>query len=510
THSSMFHRLLFAPTSFFDANSLGTIASRFSRDLECVDRAFIERLNALLYNAAMVLGSCVLMCYAAPYLAAVLVAVAALYALVMRYYNGTAVNLRSLEATCRTPMISLIGEALSGLDVVRSYGVTDAFRKEHTDAYESSANALYNVGALQLWFNQQLGMLYALIVVFMTVMVAGLMTSYDSATRSSQMTVLSLAVTYTVSMPVGYLMNLFTELDTFYGSVERATEYATEIEQEAGAPKIPLPWAGAADEPAAATSVADDWPRGGGVEFEDVCLRYRSDLPLALNGLTVQLRAGEHIGVVGRTGSGKSTLIQALFRLVELDAGRVVLDGVETGKVPLGRLRAGMTIVPQDPMVFQGTVRANIDPLCLYTDETCESALRRVGLMDSGFNLSSSVEESGGNMSTGQRQLLCLARAMVRSRPLLVMDEATANVDGATDERMQEIVRTDFAHLTTITIAHRLDTIIESDKILVMDKGRLVEFDTPRKLLADRTSVFFSIASGLGEEQLSNLIMRAH
>jgi ABC-type multidrug transport system fused ATPase/permease subunit len=501
THASMFHRLLYAPTSFFDANALGAVVTRFSRDLDCVDRTFLERMNNLLYTAIMVVGSCVLMCYAVPYLAAVLVGVAFLYGAVLRYFNATAVNLRSLEAASRAPMISLIGEALGGLDVIRSYGVVDAFRDEHTQAVKSSAHTLYNVGALQLWFNQQLGSTYALIVLFMTVMVAGLMTSYDYETRSSQTAVLSLAVTYTVSIPLTYLMNLFTELDTFYGSVERAAEYATAIEQETDAPQ----WGATAQENSV---VADSWPSSGAVDFEGVCLRYRPDLPLALNGLTVAIRTGEHVGVVGRTGSGKSTLIQALFRLVELDAGSVVVDGAKAAGIPLGRLRSAMTIVPQDPMLFQGTVRANIDPLGVYAREVCQDALRRVGLAEN-FTLEDDIEESGGNLSTGQRQLLCLARAMVRSKPILVMDEATANVDGATDERMQEIVRNEFAKLTTITIAHRLDTIIDSDRILVMDKGRMVEFDSPAALLANRSSLFFSIASSLGDEQLANLTLRA-
>ncbi|CUG87056.1 ABC transporter, putative [Bodo saltans] len=514
THSAMFHRLLFAPTSFFDANTLGNIVSRFSRDLDCVDRSFIERLNALLYSSAIVVGSCILMCYAAPYLAAVLVAAAFAYGVVLRYFNATAVNLRAFEASCRTPMISLIGEALGGLDVIRSYGVSDEFRNEHIRAYQASAHALYNVGSLQLWFNQQLGVLNALIIVFMTFMVTGLMVSYDVETRNSQQSVLALAVTYTVSLSLGFLMNLFIELQTFYGSVERASEYATSIEQEAGAPKNVKELQDSANittstTTTATTVVSDDWPSQGAVQFEDVCLRYRPDLPRALDGLTVAMNPGEHIGVVGRTGSGKSTLIQALFRLVELDGGFVVVDGVETSGVALGRLRNGMTIVPQDPMLFQGTIRANIDPLGLYSDDACEKALQRVGLTEgTNFTLSSEIEESGGNLSTGQRQLLCLARAMVRNRPILVMDEATANVDGVTDERMQEIVRTDFSKLTTITIAHRLDTIIDSDKILVMDKGRMVEFDTPKALLGNHSSVFYSIASGLGEEQLNGLIAR--
>jgi ATP-binding cassette, subfamily C (CFTR/MRP), member 1 len=509
THAAMLHRLLYAPTSFFDTNTFGSVVSRFARDLDCVDRTFVERLNSMFYTTVIVFGSCVLMCYAAPYLTAVLAGVAVIYALVLRYFYATAVSLRGLEAACRTPMITLIGEALNGLDVIRSYGISGSLQLEHEKAFRSSHHALYNVGSLQLWFGVQLGILYSVIILVMTVMVTGLMASYDHATRTTQLPVLSLAVTYTVSLAIGYLMNLFTELQTFYGSVERTSEYATCLEQEAGAPKAP---AAALTTASPSPSRADDdhWPSRGGVKMDNVCLRYRPELPLALNGLTITIQPGEHIGVVGRTGSGKSTLIQALFRLVELDCGRVVLDGVTTSTVPLGRLRSAMTIVPQDPMLFQGTVRSNIDPLGLYSNDVCEAALRRVGLYDerSNFTLSSTIDESGANLSTGQRQLLCLARAMVRSRKILVMDEATANVDGATDERMQEIVRTDFATMTTITIAHRIDTIIDSDRILVMDKGRMVEFDTPRALLAKTDSIFYSIASGLGGEQLQNLIRR--
>jgi ABC-type multidrug transport system fused ATPase/permease subunit len=504
THTAMFHRLLHAPTSFFDANSFGAIVGRFSRDLDCVDRSFLERLNTAFYNTAIVLGSCVLMCYAAPYLAAVLVAVSFLYWALLRYYNVTAANIRSFEASSRTPMVSLMGEALTGLDVIRSYGMSERFRAEHTSAYEASARALYNVGSLQLWFNQQLGVLNAAIILFMTILVAGLMTSYDYSKRESQRSVLSLAVTYIVSLSLGFLMNMLTELQTFYGSVERVAEYATCLEQESGAPSWPM-----ADESRPSVTSADattEWPLHGGIVFDNVCLRYRPDLPRALNGLSVTIQPGEHIGVVGRTGSGKSTLIQALFRLVELDGGRVTIDDVDTQHVPLDRLRSAMTIVPQDPMIFRGTVRANMDPLEQYSTEQCDDALHRVGLAEA-FQLESSIGESGENLSTGQRQLLCLARAMVRNRPILIMDEATANVDGATDARMQEIVRTDFSKLTTITIAHRLDTIIDCDKILVMDNGSLAEFDTPKSLLANRDSVFYNLARGLGDEQLAKLIL---
>jgi ABC-type multidrug transport system fused ATPase/permease subunit len=236
----------------------------------------------------------------------------------------------------------------------------------------------------------------------------------------------------------------------------------------------------------------EGWPTRGEIKFTDAKLRYRHDLPLALQGATFAIRAGEHIGVVGRTGSGKSTIMQALFRLVELSAGSVEIDGIATGAVDIRQLRSRMTIIPQDPMLFKGTVRSNLDPFGEQEDEKLQRALREIG-MAGRVQLSSAVTENGECFSVGERQLLCLARAMVRDTRIILLDEATANVDAGSDQIMQQVIRKHFATCTTITIAHRLDTIMDSDRILLLDRGTVAEFASPEELLRNPASLFYSM-----------------
>ena len=484
SHKGMFNRVLHAPTSFFDVNPVGSITSRFSKDLEVTDIQISELVNTLLINLAAMLGTCALMCYAAPYLAAALVIIAVMYAVLVRYYQSTNAEQKRLEARNRDPMVCVMGELLSALPVLRAYGCLEELFDEHKGRYGQSARSVYSGRCLQRWFATRLDGINFLIVLSMTLISCGIMVSYSTAERQAQLATMSLGITYAVSLGASltFFISIVTELESQMTAVCRVTEFATTIAQEQRCAAVPE------------TVPAADWPAYGRVEFVDAQLRYREELPLALCGVTFTIAAGEHIGVVGRTGSGKSTVMQALFRLVELSAGSVLVDGISTASVDLHVLRSRMTIIPQDPMLFKGTIRSNLDPFGLYPDEKLHRAVDRIG-MGATVRLDMIVSENGDCFSVGQRQLLCLARAMVRDCKIILLDEATANLDSASDAIMQRIVRDDFASCTTITIAHRLDTVMDSSKILVLDKGLVVEYASPTELLANPNSQFYAMVS---------------
>ena len=280
-------------------------------------------------------------------------------------------------------------------------------------------------------------------------------------------------------------------------SVERILEYGR-LESEA--PAI---------NEGAAALLPDKWPSNGSVEFKHVNMRYSPDAPLILDDVSFLVEPGEKIGIVGRTGAGKSSLITALFRLVELESGQITLDHVDIAQLGLKNVRRSIFIIPQDPSLFSGSIRRNLDPFDEHKDDELWRALREAHLLklveSIPGQLDGSVTEGGDNLSVGQRQLLCLARALLRNNSILVLDEATANVDHETDESIQLTIRSNFADRTVLTIAHRLNTIIDMDKVLVMGSGRVIEYDEPHILLQNANSEFYSMIKQTGpyfEKQL--------
>jgi len=279
-------------------------------------------------------------------------------------------------------------------------------------------------------------------------------------------------------------VRMAAELETNIVAVERIKEYS-EVETEAE-------W----EQPK--TKPDRTWPQDGVVQFDKYGTRYREGLDLVLRGIDCRLDSAEKIGIVGRTGAGKSSLTLALFRLVEAAEGAITIDGIDISKLGLHNLRNQLTIIPQDPVLFSGTLRMNLDPFDQYSDEEVWRALKQSHLYTYASSLQSGllheVTEGGGNISVGQRQLVCLARALLRKTKVLILDEATAAVDLETDELIQHTIRREFADCTIITIAHRLNTIMDSDRVLVLDKGVIEEFDSPDNLLKDKSSLFYSMA----------------
>jgi len=274
-----------------------------------------------------------------------------------------------------------------------------------------------------------------------------------------------------------------TEVETNLIAVERCTEYS-ELEMEAP--------------PHTDYKPDPDWPSKGAIEFQDLSLRYREDLPLILKGVSCKINPREKIGVVGRTGAGKSSLMLALFRLVEPSQGTVLIDDVDITEIGLDDLRSKLAIIPQDPTLFTGTIRSNLDPFNHYSDEELWEVLSAVHIKDQvehmPLQLQSTVAEFGENLSVGTRQLMCLARAILRKSRILVMDEATASVDFETDALIQKTIRKEFKDVTVLTIAHRIHTIMDSDRVLVLDAGQIAEFESPQVLLQDINGIFYSLA----------------
>merc|ERR1712012_49796 len=244
--------------------------------------------------------------------------------------------------------------------------------------------------------------------------------------------------------------------------------------------------------------MGESWPREGKIELQDYSTRYREGLDLVLRQVSATIQGGERVGIVGRTGAGKSSLTLALFRLIEPASGRILIDGVDISELGLHRLRSRLTIIPQDPVLFSGTLRHNLDPFEQYSDDAVWSSLRQSHLSDFVTGLASGlqheVSEGGENLSVGQRQLICLARALLRKTKVLVLDEATAAVDLETDDLIQSTIRAEFQGCTIITIAHRLNTVLESNRVVVLDQGKLVEFESPAALMAKTNSVFYGMA----------------
>lgn len=273
---------------------------------------------------------------------------------------------------------------------------------------------------------------------------------------------------------------MISEIQNKMVSVERIQTYIempTEAALESGVGKKP----------------ASSWPADGAISFSDVNLRYRPGLPRVLRGLTFSVNAKEKIGIVGRTGAGKSSLMVALMRLTELDAGTITIDGVDISSIGLADLRSRIAIIPQDPVLFSGTVRLNLDPFDEFTDDQIWTAIKRAHLNRAVSALDTHVDEKGSNFSVGERQLICIARALLKSSKVILMDEATASIDSETDRKIQESIREEFADCTCLTIAHRINTIMDADRILVMDKGKVAEFDTPAALQKDPKSIFKSL-----------------
>lgn len=460
-HDGMLHSVLKAPLRFFDSTPIGRVLQRFSRDVETVDIQLqwsFEMTIRCLVNIATAL---ILIVGALPLMAVVILPVLGFYYLLQRDYRIPAREAKRLDSIGRSPRYAHFKETLSGLVVIRSFGKTDLFLEGFFRRLEHSQQMFYGHYMLNRWFSSRIPLLGGIVSGATAVGIV----FYAYAGKISP-GVAGLVIVYAITLweSLNWAVRIFAEVEARMTSVERLKFYGSlEGEKDIFVPAL--------------APVPADWPARGEVVFDRVVARYASHLPPILKGISFRVPAGSRVGIIGRTGSGKSTLLQALFRCMELEAGEIRIDGVNIASVGLERLRRSLAIIPQDPTLFMGTLRNNLDRYREFTDEEIWTALRKARLeafvKALPLGLEAPVQESGSNLSQGQRQLLCLARALLSDAKVIVMDEATASVDVQTDGLVQEVVRESCRNVTMLIIAHRLGTVADCDLIFDVREGKL-------------------------------------
>uniref|UniRef100_A0A452VN21 ATP binding cassette subfamily C member 4 n=1 Tax=Ursus maritimus TaxID=29073 RepID=A0A452VN21_URSMA len=487
-HNKMFESILRAPVLFFDRNPVGRILNRFSKDVGHMDDLLPLTFLDFFQTFLQVLGVVGVAVAVIPWIAIPLIPLGILFFVLRRYFLETSRDVKRLESTTRSPVFSHLSSSLQGLWTIRAYKAEERFQELFDAHQDLHSEAWFLFLTTSRWFAVRLDAICAIFVVVVAFGSLILAKTVDAGQ-------VGLALSYALT-----LMGMFqwcvrqsAEVENMMISVERVLEY-TDLEKEA-------PWEYQNRPP-------PNWPQDGTIVFDNVNFTYSLDGPLVLKHLTVLIKSREKVGIVGRTGAGKSSLISALFRLSEPE-GRIWIDKILTTEIGLHDLRKKMSIIPQEPVLFTGTMRKNLDPFNEHTDEELWNALTEVQLKeaieDLPGKLDTELAESGSNFSVGQRQLVCLARAILRKNRILIIDEATANVDPRTDELIQKKIREKFAQCTVLTIAHRLNTIIDSDKIMVLDSGRLKEYDEPYVLLQNEESLFYKMVQQLGKAEAAAL-----
>lgn len=473
-HHRLLHRVLMAPVTFFDCTPTGRVLNRFSSDVACVDDSLPFILNILLANAAGLLGLLAVLGSGLPWLLLLLPPLSVVYYRVQRHYRASSRELRRLGSLTLSPLYTHLADTLAGLPVLRAAGATDRFEEENQRLLELNQRCQFAASATMQWLDIRLQLMGAAVVSA----IAGIaLVQHQQGLANPGLVGLSLSYALSLTGLLSGLVSSFTQTEAMLVSVERLEEYCCDLPQE----------------PQGQPLQGVSWLAQGSVEFQDVVLVYRPGLPHALDGVTFCVQPGEKLGIVGRTGSGKSSLLLVLFRLLEPSSGRVLLDGVDTRQLQLAELRSQLAIIPQEPFLFSGTVRENLDPRGLHEDEALWQALEQCHLKEvigSMGGLDGELGEGGRSLSLGQRQLLCLARALLTEAKILCIDEATASVDQKTEQLLQQTIRKRFANKTVLTIAHRLSTILNSDRVLVLQAGRVVELDSPSALRSQPHSLF--------------------
>ena len=465
-------RVLRAPMSFFDTTPLGRITNRFSRDVETMDNQLTDAMRMYFFTMGMITSVFILIIVYFHYFAIALVPLSLMFLFSASYYRASAREIKRHEAVLRSHVYAKFGEALSGTACIRAYGLQDRFVRELRESIDGMDSAYFLTYSNQRWLAVRLDVIGVLLVFTTGILVV---TSRFNVSPSTSGLVLSYILS--IVQMIQFTVRQLAEVENAMNATERIHYYGAELEEEA---------------PLHLTPVTESWPERGEIEFNKVEMRYRANLPLVLQGLDMHVQGGERIGIVGRTGAGKSSIMATLFRLIELSGGSIKIDGIDISTIGLGDLRARLAIIPQDPTLFRGTIRSNLDPFNEHSDLELWSALRQSYLVSADaklddkapgrIHLDGIVEEEGLNFSLGQRQLMALARALVRGSRIIVCDEATSSVDMETDTKIQTTMARGFQGKTVLCIAHRLKTIVGYDRICVMDKGKIAELDTPIRL----------------------------
>lgn len=516
-HDGLLRSVMRAPATFFDQTPTGRVLNRFAKDIDSIDTVLPNVLENFLTVGIIVLGSLLAVSFATPLYLLVVLAVVFVLTIVQSQYKPAAIgmqvrcgarrrlskstpvlttdttctSIQRIESTTRSPLYSHFTETLQGVSTVRAFGMEKLFQQENEARVDRNVQAFFLMRLCFRWATLRIELLNAVSAFCAAALVVAAKDTLDPSFAGA-----ALNFSTSIGGILGFLIILSAETEVKMNSVERVSSsqpvpgmlatplltLASQVREYSVGIKPEAPWENPDHEP------AGDWPSKGEIEFRNVEMAYRPDLEPALRGFSVKIPGGHKCGVVGRTGSGKSTTMLTLFRMYEIQRGDIIIDGEDISQLGLHTLRRGLAIIPQDPVCFSGTIRDNLDPFNEHTDAEIWEALTRIELKtfveSQDKQLQHPVEEFGSNLSLGQRQLICMGRALLRRPKILVMDEATSSVDQRTDDLIQAMVRTHFADCTVLAIAHRLNTIMDSDAILVLDAGKLKEHGTADELTA--------------------------
>ncbi|KAF9909311.1 hypothetical protein EC991_008822 [Linnemannia zychae] len=517
-HEKLLDRVLRLPMAFFDTTPMGRIVNRFSSDIYSIDAQMPEEWNDLFTFGAIIVGTLFVIAYSTPVFLVAIPPLILIYMWVQGYFIKSSGSLKRLYSVSKSPLYQHFSETLTGVSTIRVMkGLQAQFVKENEARGDLIGNRLNAYCLDNRWLQIRLETLGAC-----TVLIAALLAVWNAGTLDPSLVGLALSYSLNMVQFINYMVRTVSEVQNILVSVERVDEYTqkpTEAPVETG---VILP---------------ENWPSQGQIVFKNYCARYREGLDLVVKDISFTVAPTEKVGIVGRTGAGKSSLTLALFRIIEAadsywakasdpnfnaaerqfmetvqqtfssdgsgSGGSIEIDGVDISTLGLRDLRRHLSIIPQDPTLFAGTVRDNLDPFGEHTDKDLWEALERAHLKSHisslAGGLSYEVAQNGDNFSVGQRSLICLARALLRKTKVLVLDEATAAVDVETDDLIQKTIRKEFKDRTILTIAHRIKTVMDSDKILVLEKGRVQEFESPKALLTKKESLFYQLAEQAGE-----------
>ncbi|NXT25434.1 MRP1 protein, partial [Syrrhaptes paradoxus] len=481
-HLNLLHNVLRSPMSFFERTPSGNLVNRFSKEIDTIDSAIPPIIKMFMGSTFNVIGACIIILLATPIAAVIIPPLGLVYLFVQRFYVATSRQLKRLESVSRSPVYSHFNETLLGVSVIRAFEEQKRFIKQNDMKVDENQKAYYPSIVANRWLAVRLEYVGNCIVLF-----AALFAVMARNKLSAGLVGLSVSYSLQITAYLNWLVRMSSELETNIVAVERVKEYA-EMEKEAE-------WS------IEQTAPPSTWPEEGKIEFRGYGLRYREDLDLVLKNINVTINGGEKIGIVGRTGAGKSSLTLGLFRINEAAEGEIIIDGINIAKIGLHDLRFKITIIPQDPILFSGSLRMNLDPFDQHSDEDIWRSLELAHLKNCVSSLPDKLNhecaEGGENLSVGQRQLVCLARALLRKSKILVLDEATAAVDLETDKLIQSTIKSQFEECTVLTIAHRLNTIMDYTRVLVLERGEVVECGSPDHLLQEK-GFFYSMAKDSG------------
>uniref|UniRef100_A0A182QTP7 Uncharacterized protein n=1 Tax=Anopheles farauti TaxID=69004 RepID=A0A182QTP7_9DIPT len=497
-HDTVFGGFIAARMRFFETNPSGRILNRFSKDMGAMDDQLPKSILDATQTLLMFAGAMMVVVFVQPFFMVPIVVLFVVLLAARRVYLRTSQNTRRLEGITRSPIFTHIAATLTGLPTIRSYGVQQLL----IDEFDTHQNV--NTGAYFMFHSGRIAFglfLDSIFFLFLSIVTFSYLLLDEDAVGAR----VGLAITQigSIGSQLQFGIRQSAEMFNHLIAVERLLEYR-ELPAEGSEPSKPV-----------SPIVPADWPQRGAIEFRNVSFRYDEYDVAVLESLTFTIAAQEKVGIVGRTGAGKSSLIAALFRMAHV-GGDILIDGINTANVPLETLRSHVSIIPQDPVLFSGTLRRNLDPFEAYPDAALWRALDLVELRElasessAGLGLQAYVAAGGQNFSVGQRQLLCLARAILRGNRILVLDEATANVDPETDRLIQRTIREQFADCTVLTIAHRLNTIMDYDRVLVMRTGTVIESGRPVELVTREESEFRTLVLATGADEAENLMKMAH